>query len=46
MIKFKTSLSFGFHLDRKDIPAKTETRTLSRIVVVAKEIVKKHLLKS
>ena len=47
MIKFKTSLSFGFSLERKHqiIEAKV-SRSISKLLVVAKEIVKTRLLKS
>ena len=47
MIKFKTNLSFGFSLERKQKVAETKvTRSISKLLVVAKEIVKTRLLKS
>ena len=47
MIKFKTSLSFGFSLERKHrITEAKVSRSISKLLVVAKEIVKTRLLKS
>jgi hypothetical protein len=47
MIKFKTSLSFGFSLERMQKVSETKvTKSISKLLVVAKEIVKKRLLKS
>ena len=47
MIKFKTNLSFGFSLEHKNQKAETKvTRSISKLLVVAKEIVKTRLLKS
>lgn len=45
MIKFKTTFTFGFNLERKPQP-KEEGKTISKVFMVAKEIVKKRLLKS
>lgn len=47
MIKFKTSFSFGFSVERKHRTTETKvTRSISKLVVVAKEIAKNRLLKS
>jgi len=47
MIKFKTSFSFGFSLERKQKVSETKvTRSISKLIVVAKEIVSRRLLKS
>ncbi len=45
MIKFKTTLSFGFNLERKPQAEKKE-KTISKVFMVLKEIVKKRQLKS
>ena len=45
MIKFKTTFTFGFNLERKSQPNE-EGKTISKVFMVAKEIVKKRLLKS
>lgn len=47
MIKFKTNLSFGFSLEHIHQEKETKvTRSISKLLVVAKEIVKTRLLKS
>lgn len=47
MIQFKTNLSFGFSLKRKRQVTETMvSRSISKLLVVAKEIVKTRLLKS
>lgn len=47
MIKFKTSFSFGFSVERKRQVTETKvTKRISKLFVVAKEIAKKRLLKS
>ena len=47
MIHFKANVSFGFSLERKHQTAETKvTRRISKLLVVAKEIVKTRLLKS
>ena len=47
MIKFKTNLSFGFSLEQKHQKTETKvTRSISKLLVVAKEIVMTRLLKS
>lgn len=46
MIKFKTNLTFGFTLERKPQSGQEERKTISKVFLVAKEIVKKRLLKS
>ena len=47
MIRLKTNLSFGFSLERKPQTTETKvTRSISKLIVVAKEIVKTRLLKS
>jgi len=47
MIKFKTSFTLGFSLEHKRQVTETKvTRSISKLVVVAKEIAKKRLLKS
>lgn len=46
MIKFKTNLSFGFHLERKPQSKKEEEKTISKVFLVAKEIIMKRWLKS
>ena len=47
MIKFKTNLSFGFSLEHKQKVMETKvTRSISKLLLVAKEIVKTRLLKS
>lgn len=45
MIKFKTTFTFGFNLERKP-QVQEEGKTISKVFMVAKEIVKKRLLKS
>ena len=43
MIKLKTNLSFGFILERKDSIKETRiTKSISKLLVVAKEIVSRH----
>lgn len=46
MIKFKTSLSFGFNLERKPRLKKEKNETISKVIVVVKEIIRKRWLKS
>lgn len=47
MIKFKTNFSFGFALEHKHQITETKvTRSISKLFVVAKEIVRKRLLRS
>lgn len=47
MIKLKTNLSFGFSLERKQKVVETKViRSISKLLLVAKEIVKTRLLKS
>ena len=45
MFDFKTTLTFGFKLDRKPHPQKEE-KTISKVFMVLKEIVKKRQLNS
>ena len=47
MIKFKTNFSFGFSVERKRQVTETKvTRRISKLLVVAKEIVSRRLLRS
>ena len=46
MIKFKTNLSFGFNLERNPQPKKEEEKTISKVFMVFKEVIKKHWQKS
>jgi len=45
MINFKTTLTLGFKLERKPQPKKKE-KTISKVFMVFKEVIKKHWLKS
>ena len=45
MVKFKTTLSFGFNLERKPQVPKEE-KTISKVFMVFKEVIKKHWQKS
>lgn len=46
MIKFKTNLTFGFNLERKPQPKREEEKTISKVLLVVKEIFKKRWPKS
>jgi len=48
MIKFKTTLSFGFNLERclPQPQKEEEKKAISKVFMVVEEIVKKHWLKS
>ncbi len=46
MIKFKTNFSFGISLERTRKAVPEVSRTISKVLVVAKEVIQKRLLKS
>lgn len=47
MINLKTNLSFGISLERKHrVEMTKETKSISKLFVIVKEVIRKRLLKS